>query len=194
MYDESKFKNDYLRPDEPSVYYACYGSNLMGDCFMDYMSAGRKGDDRMDEDKFESYRVELPHNLYFASIGEPSGAAAFLDVDSPGLALGRIWRISRAQFTTLALLECRADHQELPWEQILGNPSTVLDLPGCYNRIVNLGTVDGTPVLTVTSPKSEYDHKRAGKIESPRYDYTEILMIGALETSRLSSKDIQPFL
>lgn len=192
MYEE--FQTDYLKPDEPSVFYACYGSNLMGECFMDYMNPGKHWHaQKLKEDKFESYRVVLPHDLYFAAIEDHEGAAAFLDVDMSGHTLGRIWRISYPQFRTVALLESRADFRELPWDEILNNESTVLDVPGAYGRIQNLGTVDGTPVLTVTSPHDENYHYVNKLFASPHYSYVQVLMSGALETSALELKDIVPF-
>lgn len=189
---DNPFKVDYRQDDEPSVYYACYGSNLMGDCFMDYMSHGRNWDDRLDAQFFESYRVLLPHNIFFSGMEEDHGAAAYLDVDAPGASIGRIWRLSYAQFTSVALLESRADYQELDWDYILSHYHTYLKVPGCYGRITRLGSVDGIPVLTVTSPMNYNQHRANGLLETPREYYSTMVLEGALETAELEHKDIEP--
>lgn len=186
------FKVDYLTDDEPSVFYACYGSNLYGACFMEYMNQGRERAERLDENRFETYRVTLPHNIYFSKFEVGHGAAAFLDVDAPGAALGRIWRISYAQFTTLALSESRAPYQNLPWEHILSCKHTYLDVPGHYGRITHLGEVKGTPVYTVTSPLDLVEHREQSLLEAPLKSYSDIIVAGAMETMLLPYRHLKP--
>ena len=190
-YDRRSFRNDLLTDGDPAVYYACYGSNLLGSSFMDYMNVGRGWGEKFTSDKFESYKVTLPHNIYFADINEGYGAA-FLDVDAPGECVGRIWKISRRQFTSLALLESRfPQYRDLDWNQIISHRDTIIDPESTYGRVTNLGAVDDLPVLTVTAPHSYADGKGKGLLMAPDKEYSTIISWGKAETHGCVPKDIR---
>lgn len=189
------FRVEPIDSTEPTVFYACYGSNLLGGSFMDYMNQGRSWQEtRFVPADFESARVFLPHNMYYSSIDEASGAAAFLDVDHDGFTLGRIYKLSYHMFEVLALSESRVPIvYDLPWDHILNNRETILDaVPGHYGRIVNLGECNGTPVLTVTTPKTLDQRVADGDLDSPMGGYVNTILMGVMDTMRLPYASITP--
>ncbi len=131
------------------VWYACYGSNMLFDRFKEYI-------DGCDDKSVpaESREYVFPHPIYFGgkSITWGHCGTAFLDVDEPGKALGRIYKICRSQYKKIKRSE---------------GPR--------YGREIDLGKIDGIPVVTFTN-KDEQRQK------APSCEYYDTVLRGMMET------------
>lgn len=109
--------NDY-------VWYACYGSNISRERFMDYIN---RCNDKTPP--IENRPFTFEHNIYFAKSSSKwqNGAKAFLDDSNRGFAYGRIYKITRGQFEEIKAYEGQD-----------------------YTKRLFLGTIDGIPVYSFT--------------------------------------------
>ena len=97
--DFEKEAADYDEAMIPDVWYACYGSNMSYERFMRYI---RRCSDT--NEPAENRAFTLPFDLYFAADSQTWGrgnGVAFIDDSRPGTCLGRIYRVSRSQFSLL---------------------------------------------------------------------------------------------
>ena len=111
--------------NEPAyVWYACYGSNLNRERFMEYI---RNCPDKTEP--VEARPFTLPHPIYFAKSGKrwDNGAVAFLDDSRDGAAYSRIYKITSAQYESVKQQEGAS-----------------------YTKKLSFGTVDGLPVYSFT--------------------------------------------
>lgn len=149
--------------DRDYIWYACYGSNLLEERFLIYITGGKLSinplcdnygcdDRRPPRDK---RAVLIPYDLYFAkssSKWEYKGVA-FLDHTKPGLTLGRMYLITREQFEDVKLQE-----------------------GGWYSRQLSLGNhTDGREIVTFTGNEL-YEANEPGAL------YLEVMRRGLLET------------
>ena len=146
----SKEVADYEEAMIPWVWYAAYGSNISRERFMRYINgcADRSA-------PLEDRRFVLPYDIPFAGRASNWGnqGKAFLDDSKSGMALGRIYMISRGQFEEIQRKEGRD-----------------------YTKRICLGAEEGTPVYTFTT-----DRLPAAK-NSPSADYLEVILQGLKET------------
>jgi len=120
------------------VWYACYGSNLCCDRFMDYINKCRDT-----KAPLESRIYEIKHELYFTGESKKwKGAVAFINPkrDENAHTLGRIYYITDEQYEDVKVQE------------------------GCkYLNKIELGEIDGVNVVTFTDfeiyPKKEPSQK-----------------------------------
>lgn len=83
------------------VWYACYGSNLSRERFMIYIN---RCEDQTPPVEDRPYLFN--HSIYFAKHSTTwEGAKAFLDDTEPGLAYGRIYKVTREQYEGIKLQE-----------------------------------------------------------------------------------------
>lgn len=149
--DFEKEVADYEEAMVPEVWYASYGSNMSSERFMGYI-------DRCSDAArpTESRAFTLPFDLYFAGGSTTWGqeyGVAFVDDTKAGTCPGRIYRITRSQFSQVQQLE--------------GSK---------YTKRLALGAIDGIPVYTFTSPERRTDEK------VPSAAYIQTIMTGLQET------------
>lgn len=140
---------DYENSSGKYVWYAAYGSNINKTRFMAYIN---NCSDRTAP--LEDRPYTFAHNIYFASesrLWERKGTA-FLDDSKAGMAYGRVYRISKAQFIDVKQQE--------------GSK---------YSKQVLLGEIDGLPVYTFTAPTPYKIHKE------PSQAYMQVIREGLKE-------------
>jgi hypothetical protein len=128
------------------VWYAAYGSNLSAERFACYVSGGvapgstgRNPGCRDTTPPRDDRPVELPYRLYFAGDSRTwGGGVAFVDGNVPDRTLGRAWLLSEEQFDDVVAQE----NGLRPGSGITS---------GWYRSVLPCGTIDGLPVLTITS-------------------------------------------
>jgi len=149
---------------EAEVWYVSYGSNMCRDRLAAYVRGGRPEgarvtyagarDPRMPED---AVPVELPGRLYFAGSSVTwGGGVAFYDHDEPGPTAARAYRITSGQFADIAAQEMhRLPEPGDPIERLVieGIETGRHEAgPGHYETLVDVGRLDGLPMLTFTAP------------------------------------------
>ena len=112
----------------PDVWYAAYGSNISRERFMRYIE---RCTDRTAPREDRSF--ELPWDIYFAGRKKnwDNKGTAFLNDSKEGMALGRVYRITRKQFAEI-------QHMEGP----------------DYTRKLALGMLEDIPVYTFTTKRA----------------------------------------
>jgi hypothetical protein len=146
------------------VWYVSYGSNMSSARFACYLSGGRPpGGSRANpgaRDRTPPARtvpVDLPGTVYFAGESPQwGGGVAFYDHGRPGRTAARGYLVTRGQFADIAAQEMyRAPQEGDPLEDLIGAPlpdgRQVLG-PGRYETLLEVGRLDGLPLLTFTSP------------------------------------------
>ena len=186
---------------ERLVWYATYGSNLCEARFLRYITGGRPpgvshshAGARDKRAPRADMALALPHRLYFAGTSKVwSGAPCFVDTD----------------VTPDAFSHARA--YLIGWEksedivaQENGRPSVPIELgpddlaPGSthqlgsrrYENVLCLGTLDGVPVLSLTSPWS----MSSAEIDAPSIVYLKVLITGLREVHGLLDEEIVAYL
>lgn len=158
----SMFQNSY---DEIGkyVWYACYGSNLSKERFMMYINECKDKTPPVEDRPFV-----FEHNIYFAKYTKTwGGAKAFLDDSVPGIAYGRIYKITREQYTDIKRQEGRD-----------------------YTKRIVFGIIDGLPVYSFT------DTQKNEEVRMPSEDYYNEILKGLKEcyTGILEEKEMVEYL
>ena len=123
-----------------------YGSNMLRERFLCYIKGGAfeagGADHKPCDDPTEPLAVkavEIPYDMHFGnnSPSWESKGVSFLDITRPGSAKGVAYLITREQFEHVACQENGGCPPEgsINW----------------YNTVVELGTLDGCDVVTITS-------------------------------------------
>ena len=131
---------------EDYVWYVSYGSNMLRERFLCYIKGGAfeagGADHKPCDDPTEPLAVkavEIPYDMYFGnnSPSWESKGVSFLDITRPGSAKGVAYLITRGQFEHVACQENGGCPPEgsINW----------------YNTVVELGTLDGCDVVTITN-------------------------------------------
>lgn len=143
--------NTRERKEMDYIWYACYGSNINRSRFMNYIKECTDTTPPVEDRPFE-----FDHPVFFAgkSIIWDGKGKAFLDMEKDGHAFGRIYKITRDQYHEVKYME--------------GSD---------YQRMVDLGELDGIPVVTFTYDRSP-DPKRA----VPSLEYLNTILDGLKET------------
>lgn len=167
------------------VFYVCYGSNMSEWRFREYLR---------DKDRpLTSYRVNLPRDVYYAGHNSRwGGGVAFLNVEKfTAKKIYRAYDLNLNEFENLFSRENGFVDGPMPWDTIFSQPITDVKGAYFYGRVVNLGTIDGTPALTFTSD-DDYDTmlKYTSWISPPGQKYIDVMNNGRLETKRLPFKEI----
>ena len=131
------------------VWYVSYGSNLLLERFLLYITGGYNKRIKVNQDGCDDKSLPLlskntiiPYRLYFANSSRTwnKGGVAFIDVNTPGQTYGRAYLITKEQLS-------QVQDQEGGW----------------YQNKFYLGEIDGIPAYTLTSyvryPKNTVDHK-----------------------------------
>ena len=123
--DYERELNDYDAAEKSThVWYACYGSNINKNRFMKYINGCTDKTPPAEDRPFR-----FGHNIYFAKSSTiwNGGGKAFIDDTAPGEALGRIYKITKAQFDEIKIAEGRD-----------------------YSKCLHLGNIQGYPVYSFT--------------------------------------------
>jgi len=146
------------------VWYVSYGSNMSARRFACYIEGGTPAggtrhnpgarDRRLPE---RTMPVDLPGTVYFAGESPQwGGGVAFYDHATPGFTAARGYLVTAEQFADIAAQEMyrlpQADDQlsELVLAPLTNGRHELG--PGRYETLVEVGRVEGRPLLTFTSP------------------------------------------
>jgi hypothetical protein len=179
-------------PTDTEVWYVSYGSNMSADRFSCYLEGGRpSGGSRTNPGAHDPSRprrdapVELPGSLYFAgSSPQWGGGVAFYDHETPGLTAARAYLVTAEQFADIAAQEMyRLPEPGDPLAEVVlgglgGEGSRHHVGPGRYETLVEVGSLDGLPLLTFTSPHGL--HAVAHTVPAPAY--VDMLVTGLAES------------
>ena len=178
-------------PRDGEVWYVSYGSNMSSARLGAYLAGGvPPGGSRANPGARDatpprrSVPVDLPGALYFAGESPQwGGGAAIYDDDAPGgPTAARAYLVTAAQFADIAAQEMyRIPQEGDPLEQVViegidGGRHRVG--PGRYETLVEVGRLDGAPMLLFTSPHG-IDHVEHTR---PSPAYVAMLAIGLQES------------
>ncbi|MGV8980505.1 gamma-glutamylcyclotransferase family protein [Clostridium sp.] len=156
-HDKAVSRNDF-------VWYASYGSNLIYERLIIYIKGGKC---KFNGVNYEGCRntslpkdtrpVTIPYKMYYGNDSSPwgSGGISFLDINSRGKTLGRMYLITEAQFEDISRQE--------------GCTETL------YNETISLGDYNGIEIVTITNKNTRPYHDPSDK-------YLEVLRMGIKET------------
>jgi hypothetical protein len=190
-------------PDHGDVWYVSYGSNMYQARLACYIEGGcppggvRENPGARDSTlPRRSVAVDLPGALYFAGRSSQwGGGVAFYDHDAPGgPTAARAYLVTAAQFADIAAQEMHRIPQE-------GDPLEEVVLagidggrhhagPGHYETLVEVGRLDGAPMLTFTAPHGidHVDHT------APSPAYLTMLAEGLRESRGWSDHEVEAYL
>lgn len=146
------------------VWYVSYGSNMASRRFACYIAGGQPpGGIRVNPGARDhtlperDIAVDLPGTVYFAGKSPQwGGGVAFYDPVVPGATAARGYLVTAGQLVDVLAQEMyREPVDGDPLEELVGRP-----LPngrhvfgdGRYESVVEVGRIDGLPLLTFTSP------------------------------------------
>ncbi|MGW9210315.1 histone deacetylase [Embleya sp. NPDC055664] len=149
------------------VWYVAYGSNMHAARLDCYLRGGRPpGGVRnypgcRDPAAPRATRpVVIPGRMYFALESKVwTGGMALYDPLDPGRTPGRAYLLTLGQFADLAAQEMhRAPGLDLDLDlDDMATTGRVTLGPGRYETVVRVGTADGLPILTLTTPSRSAD-------------------------------------
>ena len=161
------------------VWYVSYGSNMLEKGFLRYIRGGSFGPSAYREPCEDTSlpaavrTVEIPFDMYFGNLSSWGGGVSFLDTTKKGHALGVAYLITKEQFEHVA---CEENGGRCPgggeW----------------YEDIIDLGTMDGFEVKTITNSElRDYNE--------PSFKYLDALAKGIRENwPEMSDNEIKDYL
>ncbi|GCD10902.1 gamma-glutamylcyclotransferase family protein [Clostridium tagluense] len=173
VYNKDVSKNVKVSPDNPPreavkrndfVWYASYGSNLIYERLISYIKGGKC---KFNGVNYEGCRnkslpkdtrpVTIPYKMYYGNESSPwgSGGISFLDTQSRGQSLGRMYLITEEQFEDISKQEGSDEN----W----------------YNQSLSLGEYNGVEIVTITNKNTRPSH-------NPSDNYLEVVRMGIKET------------
>jgi hypothetical protein len=193
-------------PDHGDVWYVSYGSNMSAARLACYIEGGcppggvRPNPGARDQTPpRRSVPVDLPGAVYFAGRSRQwGGGVAFYDHDADGgPTAARAYLVTAAQFADIAAQEMyRIPEEGDPLEEVvlggLGSDSGGRHHagPGHYETLVEVGRLDGAPMLTFTAPHG-IDHVEH---TAPSEAYLAMLAEGLREGRGWSDQEIENYL
>ncbi|MGH4117522.1 gamma-glutamylcyclotransferase family protein [Clostridium sp.] len=159
---ESKTKTSVKRNDY--VWYASYGSNMLNERLTSYIKGGVCKFNGVNYDGCrnkllpkDSRTITIPYKMYYGneSASWGNGGVSFLNINSRGKSLGRMYLITEEQFEDIA----RQEGSEENW----------------YNQILSLGEHNGIEIVTVTN-------KNIRPYKNPSDNYFRVIRMGIKET------------
>jgi hypothetical protein len=193
-------------PDHGDVWYVSYGSNLYAARLTAYLQGGvPPGGSRANPGARDGtpprrdVPVDLPGSLYFAGESPQwGGGVAFYDHDAQDPRQGaptaaRAYLVTAAQFADIAAQEMyRIPQQGDPLEEVVigGIDGGVHHAgPGRYETLVEVGRLDGAPMLLFTAPHG-IDH---AEHTAPSAAYLAMLAAGLRESRQWSAADVEAY-
>jgi hypothetical protein len=157
-------------PDHGDVWYVSYGSNMSADRLAVYLEGGKPPGGRRENPGARdsspprrSVPVDLPGALFFAGDSRQwGGGVAFYDHDATapgqgGPTAARAYLVTAEQFADVAAQEMyRVPQEGDPLEEVVigGIDGGVHRAgPGHYETLVEVGRLDGAPLLLFTAPQ-----------------------------------------
>lgn len=191
-------------PDHGDVWYVSYGSNMSAARLACYLEGGcPPGGNRSNPGARDatpprrSVPVELPGAVYFAGRSSQwGGGVAFYDHASQGPAAARAYLVTAEQFTDIAAQEMyRVPDPDDPLEEVVlgGLPPEANGRhhvgPGHYETLVEVGRLEGAPMLTFTAPHG-VDHVEHTR---PSPAYLAMLADGLREAHDWDEADVHAY-
>jgi hypothetical protein len=183
------------------VWYAGYGSNLSHERFLSYVGGGlapgaseRSIGCRDKTPPAESRPISLRFELYFAGYSTTwRGARAFIRPGSSSLTYGRMYLITDDQFNDVVRQEnsmgVSGERFIPPFGELQALDSLELPGPHAYRLLVKVGSAEGWPILTFTTPATD------PAIGAPSERYVKVIAAGLKETyPALRTEDISRYL
>lgn len=193
-------------PEHGDVWYVSYGSNQSAARLTAYLEGGtppggnrRNPGARDSSPPRRSVPVDLPGALYFAGESPQwGGGVAFYDHDAQDSAQGgptaaRAYLVTAAQFADVAAQEMyRVPQEGDPLEAVViggidGGVHTAG--PGRYETLVEVGRLDGMPMLLFTAPHG-IDHVEHTQ---PSALYLSVLATGLQESRSWEEEDVSAY-
>ena len=189
-------------PGQGDVWYVSYGSNMSRARLTAYLRGGvppggsrHNPGARNGSPPRRDVPVDLPGSVYFAgdSTQWGGGGVAFYDHDVPGPSAGRAYLVTAAQFADVAAQEMyRIPQDGDPLEELVVGG---LDGgrhhagPGHYETLVEVGRLEGAPMLLFTAPHGldAVPHAR------PSPAYVAMLADGLRETRRWDDDQVAAY-
>lgn len=189
-------------PRGGDVWYVSYGSNMSSVRLACYIEGGcPPGGTRTNPGARDprpprrSIGVELPGAVYFAGTSSQwGGGVAFYDHEAPGPTAGCAYLVTAEQFADIAAQEMyRIPDPEDPLQEVvlggLDNGRHHVG-PGHYETLVEVGRIDGAPMLTFTAPHG-IDHVPH---TAPSAEYLAMLRAGLHESHGWDEQRIEAYL
>lgn len=181
------------------VWYACYGSNLLGERFNCYIAGGKPEgslrtyigctDKTIPE---QSKPLEIKAELYFAKKSKiwSGGGVAFIQPNEQKLTLGKLYLITKAQFYELVKQEMRFEGIFEPDLNLAIKNGYLITQPETwYGKILFLGFEEEIPIFTFTNVDFlEFE------INTPNEHYLKKIIVGLKETHKLEEEEIFNYL
>ncbi|MBX3097090.1 MAG: hypothetical protein KF812_09525 [Fimbriimonadaceae bacterium] len=172
------------------VWYVSYGSNLNEERLRIYLEGGRLAGTKIrakgardPSPPARSSGIKMGHRLFFSGHSTRwGGAPAFLHPEPSELhSLGRAYDITWEQFEDIAAQENgrRAGSVVLASADFLNSDGILnLDPSWRYNAILYLGEMEGLPLLTISTTRTDVLHHRA----VPSQAYLDVISAGLRQT------------
>ncbi|MBE7639430.1 hypothetical protein GUB10_03695 [Salegentibacter sp. BLCTC] len=187
--------------EEPKVWYACYGSNLLKERFSCYISGGKPANakrvypgctNKTLPEKSKS--ISIGGELYFAKSSKTwsGGGAGFIkpDFNENIKTLGRMYLITQQQFVDLVQQEIKFEGDfDIDLKQVIKNASLDMKNNSWYGKIIYLGQEENCPIFTFTNEEYLKD-----EINSPHEFYLKIIIEGLKETYCMTNTEIENYL
>jgi hypothetical protein len=183
------------------IWYACYGSNMNFNRFLKYIKGGQlivNGEtkeykacltDKLPPRQSEPYLIN--RRFFFAKESKTwnKHGVGFISNkrNKKSKTLGKLYLISKAQFSHLFAQENGRGASKIDYENLLSNGILDFDY-NFYNRIVILNKdYKGYPILTFTNKSTLPTNK-------PHFEYAQLIKNGLMLTHNLTSQEAIDYL
>jgi hypothetical protein len=193
--------NKKMSQEEPKVWYACYGSNLLKERFSCYIGGGQPANAKRiypgcsNKTLPEKNKgIIINRELYFAKSSKTwsGGGAGFIksNLDETVETLGRMYLITEQQFVDLVQQEIKYEGDfDIDLKSVIKNSSLDMKNDSWYGQIIHLGEEEGCPIFTFTN-----EDYLSNEINSPHEFYLKIIIEGIKETYTMSNAEIETYL
>ncbi len=189
-------------PDHGEVWYVSYGSNMSAARLSVYLDGGvpvggthHNPGARNSAAPRHDVAVDLPGALYFAGHSRQwGGGVAFYDHDADGgPTAARAYLVTAGQFADIAAQEMhRVPEEGDPLEEVVigGIDGGIHHAgPGHYETLIEVGRLDGAPMLLFTAPHG-IDHVEHTR---PAPSYVATLAVGLAESRQWDPHQVQEY-
>lgn len=183
------------------VWYASYGSNMLRERFLVYITGGQFEGNQKDysgcKDRtmpLEECPLIIRHDLYFAkqSGSWDGGGVCFVrnERSETSMTYGNMYLISKAQFLDLIKQENGDKKTEITidFQQTVDNGSKVVSEGSWYGKVIYLGHKDSHPIFTITHQMNYRE------FNTPSKPYLSTIIRGLAKVHNMTSRDIISYL
>jgi len=170
------------------VWYLSYGSNILEERFLKYISGGKfRNKDKIEfgaNDKslpLKSIIKLMDYNIYFSkkSSAWQNGGVAFLDTTKLGKSICKMYLITKEQFLDVLAqengLDPKTDKIAINFDYFKRNETLRLS-NNWYGKMIKLGSYEGSMIFSFT------ENKKTNEYFSPSIIYLETIIDGLLES------------